>query len=484
VRGNPLVDLYRQYFDKAYAEFKAELSALQTQIFLRLSEGEGLRTQSRFEDIEKDIDFWREFGKVDFARMSSPDLIPRKLALLFAEARKAIQEKIASPLDVINLSALLTAIAEWQVVVDELGSCNNSLVRANSDIQAIKANTASVNKAALQETLTELEAIKKRHSPQVTPLADSYNLLLAEKATFVAIKETNKNELDAYDATVLFKYHNSINDYLTQFGAGFRLMKSEKTYAGKIPQWMYTIEINNCAVDVTKRAGQGEPSFQTAMSAGDKSTLALAFFLAQLELDPALKDTVVVFDDPFTSLDEFRRAMTAKTILRVGQRASQVIVLSHDKYFLKALSDAGKGVRFETFQISSTSKNSSIEMWDLAREVKEGYLQDHVALKEFYEGHGGEAKAMRTMMRPLLEKYIRYRFPNQIPDGKWLGDMLAIINGDPNHPLGPLYQDLDDINQYTAIVTSGRSFGSNRISHRRECAGVSMQRESTTEALN
>ena len=107
-------------------------------------------------------------------------------------------------------------------------------------------------------------------------------------------------------------------------------------------------------------------------------------------------------------------------------------------------------MQFETFQISSTNKNSAIEMWDLEREVKEGYLQDHVALKEFYEGNGGDAKAMRTMMRPLLEKYIRYRFPNQIPDVKWLGDMLGIINSDPNHPLGALYQELDDINTYTA----------------------------------
>ena len=53
-------------------------------------------------------------------------------------------------------------------------------------------------------------------------------------------------------------------------------------------------------------------------------------------------------------------------------------------------------------------------------------------------------------MRPLLEKYIRYRFPNQIPDGKWLGEMLGIIKADPAHPLTAVYNDIDDINQYTA----------------------------------
>lgn len=450
VKGNSLVDLYRQYFDKAYADFKSELVALRSQALQVLSEAEGLRTKSRFQDIAKDVEYWQAFGTVDFVPVAALDAIPGKLAALHAEATNAIQAKIASPLDVIDTSALQTAVAEWQVVADELKSCNDSLVKANASIQTIKTSTASVNKAALDATLVELEAVKKRYSPQVKALVDGYNALVRSKTTLVTDKEAKKNELDSYDATVLSKYHNAINDYLTQFGAGFRIQKSEKTYAGKVPQWMYTIEINKCSVDVTKKPGQGEPSFQTAMSAGDRSTLALAFFLAQLDLDPNLKDAVVVFDDPFTSLDEFRRAMTAKAILRVGQKASQVIVFSHDKYFLKAVADAGKAVKFDTFQISSINKNSVIDTWDLEREVKEGYLQDHVALNEFYERPGGDAKAMRMMMRPLLEKYVRYRFPNQIPDGKWLGDILGIINKDPDHPLQPLYQELDDINGYTA----------------------------------
>lgn len=36
------------------------------------------------------------------------------------------------------------------------------------------------------------------------------------------------------------------------------------------------------------------------------------------------------------------------------------------------------------------------------------------------------------------------------PDGNWLGDMLGIINADPGHPLQPVYQDIDDINSFTA----------------------------------
>ena len=69
---------------------------------------------------------------------------------------------------------------------------------------------------------------------------------------------------------------------------------------------------------------------------------------------------------------------------------------------------------------------------------------------EYVSGVTSDAKPIRTMLRPLLEKYIRYRFPNQIKDEHWLGNMLEIIRDDPDHPLGPQYLELDDINQFTA----------------------------------
>ena len=450
VKGNTLVELYRQYFDQAYKMFKSDLAMLQSEVLHGLSDAEGLRTKARFQELGNEVEFWGAFGKVEFVPVASLDAIPSKLSALYAEAKRAIDTKIAAPLETLDTSILQEAITAWQAVAAEMKACNDSIVQANTSIQAIKTSTASVNKTALEAELTELESIKKRYAPNVKALADTYNALVTDKNQRVAEKELKKLELDTYDEVMLSKYHDAINDYLTQFGTGFRLMKSEKNYVGKVPQWMYVIEINKHAVDVTKKAGQGEPSFQTAMSSGDRSTLALAFFLAQLRLDPALKDALVVFDDPFTSLDEFRRAMTAKTIFRVGQGASQVIVLSHDKHFLKSVADAVIGAKCETFQISGIKNNSAIEAWNLEREVKDGYLRAHMDMLDFHGGHSGSASEMRLKMRPLLEDYIRYRFPNQIPDGNWLGDMLGIINADPSHPLQPVYQEIDDINSFTA----------------------------------
>lgn len=238
VKGNPLVELYRQYFDEAYEAFKSELVKLQAEITQALSEASGLKTKSLFEDLAKDVEFWRAFGSVDFTPVPSLDAMPGKLGTLYAEAKVAIEAKIAAPLEAIDVSGLQKAISAWQAAEGELKACNDSLAQANAGIQTIKTGTASVNKSALESVLKELEAVKKRHAPEVKALADGYNALVVDKAKHVADKDKKKEELDAYDATVLPKYHEAINGYLTQFGAGFTLMKSEKNYVGKVPQWM------------------------------------------------------------------------------------------------------------------------------------------------------------------------------------------------------------------------------------------------------
>ena len=38
---------------------------------------------------------------------------------------------------------------DWQTAVNDMQTCNDTLVQANADIQTIKASTAAVGKAAL-----------------------------------------------------------------------------------------------------------------------------------------------------------------------------------------------------------------------------------------------------------------------------------------------------------------------------------------------
>ena len=452
LNGNSLIDAYQGFFSEGYAAHKAAIVEMGRALNVALSSAAALKIEQAFSQVAADAEFWNAYCDHGYVPSSAVGRIVDQVEALFTAAKAMLAKKASSPLEPVEKSAaFIEAEAAWLATLVDLEANVATFIDANRHIQAVKDANAVADKIKAEATLASLQAVKKRHAEPVLSLASNYLRLLAKKKTLVSEKDTKKAELDTYDETILGAYEADINQFLLSFGASFRLAKCGKSYVGKVPQSTYCLRFDASDVDVTK-ASEDAPGFDTAMSAGDKNTFALAFFLSQLKRDPDIGKKIVVFDDPFTSLDDFRRAMTAKEIVRVGgtDKAAQVIVLSHDKFFLDAVSALIRGATCTPFQIAASAGGSSIEPWDIEREVKEGYLQDHMRLQDFAEGRGENARDMRMVMRPLLERYIRYRFPNQILEGKWLGDMLAIIRDDATHPLLPQYNELDDINGYTA----------------------------------
>lgn len=452
VTGNALIEAYQGYFSEAYAThleaIRGGLAALKAAVGPSVS----LKVAQGVSAATADAEFWLRY--CTHAVVVAPELQGSAAALtkLYDAAKAQLELKAASPLDTPPQSANLdAALAEWRKLTMGLLAVNTAMMAGNILIDAVKQSSASSTLPAAQANLAKLLVIENRHTTAIVDLVKSYWLQVAAKNTAVQQKDAKKTELDIYDAQVLGGYEKDINDYLDIFDAPFKLGKCGKSYQGRLPQSAYCLQFDGHDVDVAASPQGTDPSFSTTLSAGDKSTFALAFFLAQLKRDPDIARKVVVFDDPFTSLDDFRREITAKAIYRVGQKASQVIVFSHDKYFLDAIRDkVHPTTEMAALQVSISRGSASIEEWNIELEVKEGYLQDHLALRDYAQEVTHDASAMKMKLRPLLEQYIRYRFPNQIQRGMWLGGMLDVIRADPTHPLYPNYNDLDDINEYTA----------------------------------
>lgn len=450
--GNELIEAYRGYFSEAYEGHKASLTDMASELNKALSSTAAMKVEMGYKTVATDAEFWSAYCDHGFTPSEAVNRICDEVDALFVSAKAMLDAKAAAPLDpVAPTTAFIESAAKWAATVIELQVNVATFDEANRRIQAVKDANAATDKTKAQSALDALKAVKKRHTEPVLGLASNYAALLSEKKALVKLKDEKKSALDVYDASILSAYEADINQFLASFGASFRLAECGKNYIGKQPQSTYCLRFDTNNVDVTK-SDPDDPGFDTTMSAGDKNTFALAFFLSQIKRDVDLSKKIVVFDDPFTSLDDFRRAMTAREIARTGGagRAAQVILLSHDKFFLDAVHGLIHGSNCAPFQISTSAGGSSIEPWDIDREVKEGYLQDHMRLQDFADGRSGDARDMRMVMRPLLERYIRYRFPNQILEGKWLGDMLAIIRVDAAHPLTAQYNNLDDINGYTA----------------------------------
>jgi wobble nucleotide-excising tRNase len=298
--------------------------------------------------------------------------------------------------------------------------------------------------------------VKKRHEdPAVKKLCDNYVKLQQEKEKLGRDKSQAKKDLETYTEQILRKYEKAINKHLGDFAAGFKICNAGTKYPGGKPTTDYQLSINDTPVNLgdAKSAPTG-PCFRNTLSAGDKSTLAFAFFIARLEGDPDLSHAIIVFDDPISSLDANRRQRTQHEICKMGEKADQVIVLSHDPHFLLSLWSEGKQAAVKTLQIARRGQQSALEDWDIEKDTRDSYLQDYFCLDEYLATVvSADLRSTARCIRPLLEANLRLRFPKSFKREEWLGDFIRRIrDSDPKDNLSllkPKLPDLEDINNYS-----------------------------------
>ena len=151
---------------------------------------------------------------------------------------------------------------------------------------------------------------------------------------------------------------------------------------------------NNVQVALTANAG---PAFRNTLSAGDRNTLALAFFFASLDQDPQLAQKILVIDDPMTSLDEHRSLTTVQEMRRMLARVSQVIVLSHSKPFLCQLWEGADTAVRQALMIRRDGIGSTLALWD----VNQVQRDKHGETKTASPNTTGDTLSCRDIFRLL-----------------------------------------------------------------------------------
>jgi wobble nucleotide-excising tRNase len=382
---------------------------------------------------------------------------PRSISGAFRNLHTAalalLARKASAPLDAITAdAALLQAITDYQDEISKVNAFQHAVGQANALITAKKAEAGRGDIASAQTELNRLKAHKIRHSPAVAPLCDGYARLSEEKIELEAAKALVRLQLDQHTANVVRPYENRINELLDDFNAGFKIAETRHSYAGGVATSSYQLVINQTAVDLGGGdAPQHTPSFKNTLSAGDRSVLSLAFFLAHLERDPALADRVAVFDDPFNSQDAFRRCRTIHEILKIGQRCAQVIVMSHDATFLKQIWEKCPPAQRASLELADHGQDGSkLAEVDLVMACRGRTASDTDALQAYCTTGSGEHIDLVRKMRTVLETYMRATYPAAFENDDNLGEIVGKIRaGDATHPAKSVYDNLNEINDYT-----------------------------------
>jgi len=278
----------------------------------------------------------------------------------------------------------------------------------------------------MQRELGSLRLAKLRFEQPVCQLCDQYNEIAREKSQVEQEKSNARDALEGHTAELLQIYQTEINQYLEKFGADFRVNETEDQFSGGKPSLGYCITVRDENVPLdNSNSAEPAPCFKTCLSSGDRSALAAAFFLARLD-QTDLTDAVLIFDDPISSLDCHRMTCTAQQIMRMADLAEQVIVLSHDPYFLRLIWEDSRERGIKTLCIKRKGESSRLEEWDIEKETQTEYFRNWFPLAEYVEkgSEDRELESIARCIRPLLEGNLRMRFPGEFNRQMWLGEML------------------------------------------------------------
>lgn len=253
--------------------------------------------------------------------------------------------------------------------------------------------------------------------------APSYLDAKAAKTQAEADKVTAQQALDTHRSAVFPQYQTAINSYLVLFNAGFSVEQVQPQNAAGTPSCTYHLGINQHRVPITGNSGA---TFKNTLSAGDRNTLALAFFFASLDRDPNRASKVVVLDDPVSSLDEHRTTATVQEARKLAQRVAQVIVLSHSKTFLARIWQYADQQKTTALEVSRDTVGSTIVGWNVNDDSITEYDRRHARLREFVDSNTGNPRETAEAIRPVLEGYLRVACAADFRPGTLLGPFRQV----------------------------------------------------------
>jgi wobble nucleotide-excising tRNase len=447
-----ILEDYRSYFSQEYQALREEVAQLKRTVDTAIGPRIAAGLQQTLLQNTNSAETWQQFCEFAPPTLAPNERVDEILGTLRESALRLLDQKAGAPLDPVPPDAEFTqALGAFETLRAELGAYNTAVAALNEIIAAKKRQVQAANIRQLETELANLRATKVRHSADVVALVAEDLRLQNEKAALEGDKTTARTQLDAHTQQVITKYGQRINWYLERINASFRITTPTHTYRGGPPSTSYQILINQNSVDLGDPATPlDRPSFKNTLSSGDRSTLALAFFFAQLEQDANRANKVVVFDDPFGSMDSFRRSHTVHQIFRCGQSSAQVVVLSHDPNFLYLLWERIAPADRKTLSlIRIGEENTTVTEWDIERAVQARYRADIDTLQRFFADGQGDARDVIQKLRPILEAYCRNVYPTQFGEQEMMGGIITIIRAaGATHPLNAIVEDLDEINVY------------------------------------
>lgn len=453
--ASEIVADYEHYFNEAYSALKGQVE--ETRVRFQSVSNEGRRNDltNRHDANDELLRKWNDYG-LETGKREKLDLVALKQDWIDFELQvnEALTRKASTPLQEVRLAQGTDEL--WSRCGSRFDAANNRIKDLNQEIEIIKAMSKSEDIAALMAEELRLNRLKKRSEPRIMELCEQYVEAKKQRDRAENAKDLAKASLDEYEESAFTRYRDSVNSRLKGFvGTRFNLDDIQGDRPGGVVTTSFVIGIGEHRVPVkSARAPASKLSFSNTLSAGDRRSLALSYFMASLENQGDLSESVVVFDDPSSSLDGGRRDKTIESIVLLAPKVQQLIVMSHDPRFLCELNDGlkrqGQLIRLT---INRHREESRIASWDID-DACMGDAERHASCLEEYATTGkGEVREVVKHIRPLLEAYLQLAFRQHFDSNAMLGEFThlcesRLLDGDPLLDRGGLDM-LESLNDFS-----------------------------------
>lgn len=355
----------------------------------------------------------------------------------------------------------------------DFSAYNREVQEFNEQVTKFLNQLATGSTQALQAKIDDIEETKKRFEAEV---ADDlvYHKSLSDNKRGKAnkIKEL-KCEIDKDQEDSIKEHKDSINQLLKNFHSMIRIKELDKDNKGKggSTRLKYVITFIDKELSV-ENVKDNKHIFEHVLSLGDRSALALAFFLSKFAKANS-DNSIIVLDDPMSSLDNYRKDATIVEIEKLINNGYQTIVFSHDPFFLSEIQKYSiLSQHTKCFEIDVSYKKSDplkadssqyissqmVERSDYDAHVLHSYHKEYNKLYDFVADAKDESKVeVARSIRPILEAHLRFLYPREFNEGVWLGNMITKIR-DETDPSSHFFDTYNQISQITKINEFSKAF--------------------------
>ena len=355
----------------------------------------------------------------------------------------------------------------------DFSAYNSEVQEFNEQVTKFLNELATGSTQSLQAKIDNIEETKKRFETEVVDdLVNHKSLSDDKKDKTRKIKEL-KEEIDKDQEGSVKEHKDSINLLLKNFHSMIRIKELDKDNKGKggSTRLKYVITFIDKELSV-ENVDDNKHIFEHVLSLGDRSALALAFFLSKFAKANS-DNSIVVLDDPMSSLDNYRKDATIVEIEKLINNGYQTIVFSHDPFFLSEIQKYSiLSQHTKCFEIDVSYKKSNplkadssqyissqmVERSDYDSHVLHSYHKEYNKLYDFVADAKDESKVeVARSIRPILEAHLRFLYPREFNEGVWLGNMITMIR-DETDPSSHFFDTHNQISQITKINEFSKAF--------------------------